>query len=79
MDKIGISYAVLEVRNNMPTIEQAAADNLISVAMQQEKEVTAILLLNSAKRIDPTVDVSAYHEIWLEAWLDGANKERRNK
>ena len=60
----------------MPTIEQAAADNLISVAMQQEKEVTAILLLNSAKRIDPTVEISVYHEIWLEQWLDAANRER---
>ena len=63
----------------MPTIEQAAADNLISAAMTQEKETTVILLLGAAKRIDPDVNISVYHKIWLDAWLDGANKERRNK
>ena len=60
----------------MPTIEQAAADNLIMQAMVQEKESIAISLLNSANRIDPNVNVNHYHKFWIARWKVVTRKER---
>jgi len=55
--------------------EQEAAQELIKLALQAERQSEANLLIEAAQRIDPTITADAIKNIWLEQWLE-QNKSR---
>ena len=57
-------------------IEQEAAQELITLALQAEKQSTADLLINAAQRLDPTITADEIKNIWLEQWIE-QNKDRK--
>ena len=58
------------------TNEQEAAQELITLALQAEKQSTADLLINAAQRLDPTITADVIKNIWLEQWIE-QNKDRK--
>lgn len=57
------------------TTEQQAALNLINRAMDESKQSTAYLLIDSAYRLDESIDVNQVRADWLDKWLQ-ENKDR---
>jgi len=57
------------------SIEQQAAQNFIERAMHSTEYHTAELLLNSAHRLDSTLDINRLKSVWLENWL----KDNQNR
>lgn len=60
----------------MPTLEQLAAAELIQRAFRLNTPSVAELLINSAKRIDPTIDTDHVKAQWFEKWLPETRNER---
>lgn len=55
--------------------QQQAAQSLIARALSAGSQGEAELLINSAKRLDQSVDTQALLSQWLEQWLK-ANQNR---
>lgn len=58
-----------------------AAQSLIERAQQAESQAIANILLESAQRIDPSVDIAPYKRQWLDKWMEREYKlmqERMN-
>lgn len=62
----------------MSTEHWEASQNLINAAMSAEKQSTAYLLIDAAKRIDSAIPAEQIKSQWLEQWLE-ANKNRLTK
>lgn len=59
--------------------ETTAAANLLTRAMQAETESEFTLLIQVAKSLDNGIDISHYHQEWLEGWLEKTRKERLDR
>lgn len=58
------------------TIEQEAAQSLISRAMSETRLSTALILIESAHRLDNSIDVQEQENIWLQSWMIRENEKR---
>lgn len=52
----------------------AAAQALIDRALQAEQATYAYMLIDSAARLDPSIDTAAIKNEWLENWMERTHK-----
>ena len=60
---------------NQQDINKEAAKSLLNRALEVKTQGCANMLIDTAKRLDETIDTVSLKEIWLESWII-SNKNR---
>ena len=69
-------YHIIDQKEHIMSIEQEAALNLLEQAKQASQYSTMNLLLESAARLDSTIDTVSFIRMWIDQWMIAEKTKR---